>query len=55
MRIATMLDKLIGYFSDAVSIIVKLDRNQYPKIGVQPFNGDVYKSMGRSNHHRRFN
>ena len=43
MKIATMLDQLIGYFSDAVTRIFGLDRNQYPTIGVQPFEGEIGK------------
>jgi hypothetical protein len=43
MKIATMLDKLIGYFSAATARIFGLDRNIYPATGVQPFEGDVNK------------
>jgi hypothetical protein len=43
MRIATMLDKLIGYFSEAAARIFRLDRHEYPDVGVQPFEGDVNK------------
>jgi hypothetical protein len=47
MRIATMLDRFIGYFSDAASRIFGLDRNKYPATGVQPFEGEIEKK-----HHR---
>ncbi|MCY7367533.1 MAG: hypothetical protein LH474_05200 [Chamaesiphon sp.] len=43
MKIPTMLDRLIGYFSDAVARIFGLDRNQYPRTGVQPFEGEINK------------
>jgi hypothetical protein len=47
MKIATMLDKLIGYFSAAAARIVSLDRNTYPATGVQPFEGDINKKADR--------
>ena len=43
MKIATMLDRLIGYFSDAAARIFGLDRNQYPATGIQPFEGEIDK------------
>jgi hypothetical protein len=43
MQIATMLDKFIGYFADAAARIFGLDRNQYPKTGGQPFEGEIAK------------
>jgi hypothetical protein len=43
MRIATMLDDLIGYFSRGTSRMFSLDRTDYPKTGVQPFEGDINK------------
>jgi hypothetical protein len=43
MKIATMLDRFIGYFSDAAARIFGLDRNQYPATGEQPFEGDITK------------
>jgi hypothetical protein len=43
MKIATILDKLIGYFSDAAARIFGLDRNKYPATGVQPFEGEINK------------
>ncbi len=43
MKIATMLDRFIGYFSDAAARIFGLDRNQYPATGVQPFEGEIDK------------
>jgi hypothetical protein len=43
MKIATMLDRFIGYFADAVTRIFGLDRNQYPATGVQPFEGEIDK------------
>jgi hypothetical protein len=49
MKIATMLDRFIGYFSAAAARIFGLDRNKYPATGVQPFEGDVYKEDDRSN------
>jgi hypothetical protein len=47
MKIATMLDRLIGYFSAATARIFALDRNTYPATGVQPFEGEIDKK-----HHR---
>jgi hypothetical protein len=43
MRIATKLNELIGYFSDAAARIFGIDRNKYPAVGIQPFEGDVPK------------
>jgi hypothetical protein len=43
MQIATMLDKLIGYFSDAAARIFGPDRDAYPNTGVQPFEGEINK------------
>jgi hypothetical protein len=43
MRIATTIDRLIGYFSDAVERIFGLDRNTYPATGIQPFEGEIDK------------
>jgi hypothetical protein len=43
MKVATMLKDLIGYFSDGAKRIFSLDRNTPPKIGVQPFEGDIHK------------
>jgi hypothetical protein len=48
MRIATMLDRFIGYFSDAASRIFGLDRNAYPATGVQPFEGEIDKKHRKS-------
>jgi hypothetical protein len=47
MRIATMLDRLIGYFAEPTARIFGLDRNKYPAIGIQPFEGEIDKK-----HHR---
>jgi hypothetical protein len=47
MKIATMLDKFIGYFAAAAERIFGLDRNAYPATGVQPFEGDVNKKADR--------
>ncbi|MFM2304770.1 MAG: hypothetical protein RLZZ135_2182, partial [Cyanobacteriota bacterium] len=44
---ATMLDRFIGYFSDAAARIFGLDRNKYPAVGVQPFEGDINKEDDR--------
>jgi hypothetical protein len=46
MQIATMLDKFIGYFSDATARIFGPDRDAYPNIGFQPFEGEIYKKEG---------
>jgi hypothetical protein len=43
MRIATMLDRLIGYFADGIARVFGLDRNQYPATGIQPFEGEIDK------------
>jgi hypothetical protein len=47
MRIATILDNFIGYFSAAAARIFSLDRNKYPATGVQPFEGEI----DRKHHH----
>lgn len=47
MRIATMLERFIGYFSDAAERIFGLDRNKYPATGVQPFEGEIEKKNRR--------
>jgi hypothetical protein len=47
MQIATMLDSIIGYFSEGIARIFGLDRNSYPTIGIQPFEGEILKK-----HHR---
>jgi hypothetical protein len=41
MNIATMLNKLITYIGDAATRIFARDRTTVPKIGVQPFDGEV--------------
>jgi hypothetical protein len=41
MRIATMLDQLIGYFSAAAARIFGPNHDEYPAVGVQPFEGEV--------------
>jgi hypothetical protein len=43
MKIATMLDRFIGYFADAVTRIFGLARDRYPATGVQPFEGEIDK------------
>jgi hypothetical protein len=43
MKIATMLKDLIGYLSAGAARIFSLDRNTPPKIGVQPFEGEIQK------------
>jgi hypothetical protein len=43
MKIATMLNNVISYFSDGFARIFSLDRNTPPKIGVQPFEGEIQK------------
>jgi hypothetical protein len=43
MKIATMLDRFIGYFSDAAARIFGRDRDEYPATGVQPFEGEIDK------------
>ena len=48
MRIATMLDKFIGYFSDATARIFGPDRDAYPRIGAQPFEGEVNKGKNHN-------
>ena len=47
MKIATMLDQLIGYFADAVTRIFGLDQNQYPATGIQPFEGEINQKRDR--------
>lgn len=47
MKIAKVIDNFIGYFSAAAARIFGLDRNKYPKVGVQPYEGDVYKGDDR--------
>lgn len=43
MQIAVMLDKFIGYFSEAASRIFGPNRDRYPATGAQPFEGDLTK------------
>jgi hypothetical protein len=43
MKITTLIDNLIGYFSGAAARIFGIDRNKYPTVGVQPFTGDINK------------
>jgi hypothetical protein len=43
MKIATMLDRFIGYFSDAAARIFGPDRDRYPATGAQPFEGEIAK------------
>jgi hypothetical protein len=43
MKIATVLDRFIGYFFDSAARIFGLDRNQYPATGIQPFEGEIDK------------
>ena len=43
MRIATMLERFIGYFSDAFSRVFGPDRDRYPRTGGQPFEGEIPK------------
>jgi hypothetical protein len=43
MRIATTIEKFIGYFLDSAHRIFGLDRNEYPATGVQPFEGEIDK------------
>ncbi len=48
MKIAAMLDSIIGYFSDAIARIFALDRATYPTIGFQPYEGDIYEKSDRN-------
>jgi hypothetical protein len=48
MQIAAMLDKFIGYFSDAAARIFGPDRDVYPTIGFQPFEGEISKGKSFS-------
>jgi hypothetical protein len=48
MKIATMLERFIGYFSDAAARIFTLDRHEYPATGIQPFEGEIDKKHHRS-------
>ena len=48
MKITTLIDNLIGYFSGAAARIFGLDRNKYPATGVQPFEGEIDKKHHRS-------
>lgn len=41
MSIATKLGEIIGYLSDAVAKIFGTDRNKYPNVGVQPYEGEI--------------
>jgi hypothetical protein len=50
MKVATMLESFIGYFSDAASRIFALDRNEYPATGIQPFEGEIDKKHRRSSY-----
>ena len=43
MKIVTILKNFITYLGDAAARIFSLDRNTPPKIGVQPFEGEINK------------
>jgi hypothetical protein len=44
MKIATMLRRFIAYLGDGAARIFSIDRNTPPKIGVQPFEGEIQKN-----------
>jgi hypothetical protein len=43
MKIVTILKNFVTYLGDGAARIFSLDRNTPPKIGVQPFEGDIHK------------
>ena len=47
MKIPTIIDNFIGYFSAAAARIFGLNHNKYPEVGVQPYEGNVYKEDDR--------
>ena len=47
MRIVTMIDRFIGYFSAATARIFGLNQNKYPATGIQPFEGEIDKKHDR--------
>ncbi len=49
MKIATMFKDIISYFSAGAARIFSIDRNTPPKIGVQPFEGEIDKGRDLNN------
>jgi hypothetical protein len=41
MSFSNIVNKTIGYFSDAVAIIFSVDQHDHPAIGIQPFTGEI--------------
>lgn len=41
MRLATKLGEFIGYFSEAAAKIFGTDHDNYPKSGIQPYDGKI--------------
>lgn len=42
MNIFRMLDQTMRYLSEGATRLFSPDRDDYPKIGVQPFSGEPY-------------
>ena len=43
IKITTMLKQFITYLGDGAARIFSIERNAPPKIGVQPFEGEIHK------------
>jgi hypothetical protein len=48
MKVTNAVNQIIGYFSDAITVIFSVDRGDHPPAGVQPFTGKIYR---RHSHH----
>jgi hypothetical protein len=43
MQIASMMSQVLSYLSEGIARIFSPDRDEYPKTGVQPFEGEVHR------------
>jgi hypothetical protein len=43
MQIANMISRVFSYLSEGIARIFSPDRDEYPKTGVQPFEGEIYR------------
>ena len=44
MSITKQLETILGYIAEAALEVFSPDRDSYPKIGVQPFDGKPFKT-----------
>jgi hypothetical protein len=47
MNVTNMVNRVIGYFSDAVAVIFSVDRGDHPPVGVQPFTDEIRRRRSR--------